>query len=209
MLFLKYWYNESMLPNFIKTILVGNKEGVSGSCIDGFNVGINSYINDQRKKIAAELLKLMTSKEVQKKLLMNKQSLTALDELYEDVEVCEVINCDLIKKIQPIERPATLVSDYDSYSFHFRMYLEEFLYGDETASKTLNRINDITRIYYISKDPHKISLWMSNHKILFITSYYFLNTVLMILLYIISPYTLRQKLTSEEKCYIGYDINYS
>lgn len=40
--------------------------------------------------------------------------------------------------------------DYTELSKKFRNYVYEFLYGDKTASYVLNKVNDITRIYYLS-----------------------------------------------------------
>jgi len=95
----------------------------------------------------------MTSKNVQKKYVMENKIISAINELYNDEEVCMVLDCNLIKGLQPIIRPSSLIRNYDEYSYHHTLYIHEFLYGNKTATETLNNIINILKIYSISINP--------------------------------------------------------
>ncbi|ORX82997.1 periplasmic binding protein-like II [Anaeromyces robustus] len=155
-IFLKWWYYYNLNDEgYSKIPIVGNYEGVSASGIGGMNAGISKYISKENIDASIEFLKFITSKEFQKKLLINKISFSSMTSLYDDDEVCQVVDCEIFKKMQFIPRPS--VVDYDEYSFNFRNYLKKFLYGNETAEDTLNNIIDITKIYYISINPNQSS----------------------------------------------------
>ncbi|ORY08501.1 hypothetical protein LY90DRAFT_519018 [Neocallimastix californiae] len=146
-IYLKYWY----YPHgdaYKKSVLVGKNEGVSGSTIGGYNIGINKYIDYKHKLAAIEVLKYFTSKEFQKNFTIAEKYFTGISSLYDDEEVCSAIACDLAKQFQPIARPL-LTEDYDDYSKEFRGYIFKFLYGNETASKVLSDIVDMTKVYEI------------------------------------------------------------
>ncbi|KAG4091624.1 hypothetical protein H8356DRAFT_1313100 [Neocallimastix lanati (nom. inval.)] len=129
---------------------LGKKEGISGSTIGGTNIGINNSIPTNRKKLAVDALQYMTSLKVQKKLMLNGKLLSAINSLYDDPEVCQIIDCKLIKNIQPIARPSNITNNYDDYSMKFRKLMEEFLYENKSASETLMNIDNIVRIHHIS-----------------------------------------------------------
>jgi len=84
---------------------------------------------------------------------MEKRITSAIDELYNDEEVCAILDCHLLKNLQPIIRPSSLIRNYDDYSYHHTLYIHEFLYGDKTATETLNNIINILKIYTISINP--------------------------------------------------------
>ena len=149
-IFIKFFDISNIHPSYKKTILVGNKEGVSASILGGSNIGINKYISDERKKGAVEVVKFLTSYDSQKFLVINYKIGSAINALYDDEEVCKEYDCNLAKGIQYIARPSALTNDYDEYSRTLRRYFVEFLYGDKDAVEALNEINDITRIYDIS-----------------------------------------------------------
>jgi len=148
-IFIKFFDVWNIHPSYKKTILVGNKEGVSASILGGSNIGINKYISNKRKKEAIEVLKFITSYDIQKFLVINYKIGSGINALYDDDEVCQVYHCNIAKDIQFIARPSALTNDYDEYSRTLRKYLNEFLYGDKDAVEALNEINDITRIYDI------------------------------------------------------------
>ncbi|OUM68879.1 hypothetical protein PIROE2DRAFT_3409 [Piromyces sp. E2] len=159
-IFIKNWYYTGIGDVWNKTILVGGTPGISGSSIGLFNMGISKYIPDERKKGAAEVIKFMTGKEMQKKyVIMKYGSYSGIQDLYDDPEVCSIIDCDIAKSVQPITRPSALTDNYDEYSSHVGKYLNEYLYGDTdiSAKDTLIKINDIIKIYTIEID-YKSSL---------------------------------------------------
>jgi len=142
----------SVHPSYKKTILLGNKEGISGSVVGGYNVGINSYISDSKKVLSIKALKFMTSREMQKKLMIETKTLSAIDDLYDDTEVCSVVDCNLIKNIQFFFH-----NHNEYYDNKFLDYINEFMYGDKTAVEVLEQISNINKFYYISINP-KISM---------------------------------------------------
>lgn len=149
-LFLKFWHFP-VNPVYKTIPLVGKKEGVSGSSIGGTNVGINKHISNSQKQLAAEALKFITSKEIQKKLMIKGKLNSAINSLYDDEEVCSVKDCELVKNIQPIARPNPKAVSYSNYSEKFRKYIYQFLFEDDTsASEILSKIENIAKIYEIS-----------------------------------------------------------
>lgn len=150
-IFTKFWYSHNNFPTYKKIPLIGYKKGISGSVIGGLNVGINKFISKDNINAAVKVVEFMTSMEIQKKLIMEYRSITAIQSLYKDEEVCKVVDCDLLNSIQPVARPCK--EKYDDYSFQFREYMKEFIYGNATAEEALNNIINIEKIYTISIDP--------------------------------------------------------
>eukprot|EP00833_Pecoramyces_ruminatium_P001582 jgi/Orpsp1_1/1175614/evm.model.c7180000054534.1 len=147
-IFSKFW-NRPYFSFYSKSILPGLKEGISGSTIGGYNIGINKYIKNENIIGALDILKFMTSRDIQRKIVVEMKSYSAITSLYNEEEVCKVIDCELYKNIQHISRPTSNYYDYNLYSMKFRNYIYEFLFGNKEASKVLKNIDDITKIYYI------------------------------------------------------------
>ena len=146
--------NSYINPVYNRTVLVGNHEGVSGSSVGLYNIGLNTFIDDEKKKLAAEVIKFITSWDIQKKYVMGQYRVfTGISGLYDDDEACENFDCKLAKEIQAVARPSSLTNNYDEYSTEFRRYLYEFLYEDGDAKETLDKIIDISKIYTISIRP--------------------------------------------------------
>jgi len=137
------------LPMYEMTPLPGKKDGISSSCLGGFNIGITKYIDDDKKKAAATVLEYFMSKEVQKKLIMNFSVMSGVN-IYDDEdseEICSVINCDIAKNAQGIVKPFYEDEGFENYSNRIIRYMNSFLYNDQSAESTLEKIDDITRIY--------------------------------------------------------------
>ncbi|ORX46944.1 periplasmic binding protein-like II [Piromyces finnis] len=147
-IFLKYW-NTMETKKYKQYRLPGGKPGISGSCVGGSNIGINLFSSDERKIGAALFIEFLTSKETQKELIISYGMSSGIMDLYNDKEVCEATNCELVKSIQYTNRPN---KDYDAYAAFFRMHAFEYLYGNKTASQVLHEINDYSKIYKISLD---------------------------------------------------------
>ncbi|ORX60797.1 periplasmic binding protein-like II [Piromyces finnis] len=152
-LFLKYWYIGTVHSSFKRSIIPGRNKGVSASTVGGTNIGINGYISEEKKKAALEALEYMTSLEGQRKYMHESTEFSALTELYDDEIVCKKYDCNILKKIQLIPRPSSVAKNYDEYSTQIRNYLYDFLYNGADASKTLEAMNDIVKIYNISIYP--------------------------------------------------------
>ncbi|ORX80267.1 periplasmic binding protein-like II [Anaeromyces robustus] len=226
-LFIKYW-NTAFAPYYNKTLLVGNKKGVSASTIGGSLIGINKYISEERIRAAAEFVRYITSYEIQKEKIMYSKGYTTLTPLYDDEEVCQYVDCELGKKVQPIIRPSNLTDNYDKYSTQFRKYFSDFLFGNKTAEETLTRINDITGIYYVTldnKENYAIVLIILIITIIIITImtlslifllinrykswFSFLSADLWLIIYFglmisIGPIILRYGEITHIKCHLGY-----
>jgi len=150
-LFLRYFYMMH-LPMFKATALPGRKKGVSGTVVIPNNFGISKYISEERKKAAAEFLKFVSLKEIQKKYIITNNMFSAITELYDDEEVCRVIECDIIKNAYPfsfMDNDAKLFGD-DNYHALYRETLFKYIYHDEPITEVLKEIEDITKIYTFS-----------------------------------------------------------
>lgn len=148
------FYNTTLLP--------GGKKGISGSVIGGFNLSISKYIDDKRRKDAIKVLEYITSREIQKKYVMQSRILSGILSLYSDEDVCLIKNCEFYNSIQFTGRPTNTTENYDGYSEKFREYIYEFLYGNKTSTEVLKKIDDITRIYYVSMNPKESKLGFIN-----------------------------------------------
>jgi len=148
-LFCKLSSNDFNL-NYTRSLLPGHKEGVSGTSVGGYNIGINKYSAPEKRDSVIETYKFLTSKKIQKELLIKYRIGSGIMSLYEDEEVCKNVDCEIFKKIQPIGRPNLISYDYDSYSELLRKYVYEFLYGNSSSYDVLKKIDDILKIYNIS-----------------------------------------------------------
>lgn len=136
----------------------GRVEGISGSILDGFNVGIINHIDEKKKKKAIEAFIYMTSEAVQKKFLMRRETLPGIKKLYYDEEVCAEADCELFTSLQPIGKPNDHIEKYDDYIKEYREYVYEFLYGNKSAKEVLRNVDYMSRVYYISLDTKETSL---------------------------------------------------
>ncbi|ORX80086.1 periplasmic binding protein-like II [Anaeromyces robustus] len=155
-IFIKYWYFPNMPFNV--TALPGGKVGISGSSIGGFNIGVSNYVDEDRKKAAVIALEYITSKDMQKRIVMENKLFSGIPSLYDEPEVCNVIDCEFFKSIQLIARPTSKSKNYSSYSEKFRKYIYEYLYGDKSPEYVLKKINDISKFYYISTNTENTNI---------------------------------------------------
>jgi len=150
-LFLRYYYF-GHVPLYKASALPGRKEGVSGTYVKTTNLSINKYIEEPRIKAAIEFLKFASLKETQKKYIINNFMYSAMTELYDDEEVCSVLECDVVKDAYPLSMKNNDVDFYgnDNYSKKYEKLLLKYLYKDEPMSEILKTIEDITKIYKFS-----------------------------------------------------------
>lgn len=83
---------------------------------------------------------------------------SSIPSIYEDEEVCNKLDCSLFKSIQPIGRPTAKTDNYDEYSKSYRKYIYEFIFGNETPINALKKIDDLTKIYYLSLNTDETSI---------------------------------------------------
>ena len=150
-LFIRYYYFVHV-PIFRVTALPGRKEGVSGTYVKSTNLSISKYIDEERKRAAIEFLKFASLKETQKKYIINNYMFSAMTELYDDEEVCSVIECDVVKDAYPFSLKTNDVNYFgnDDYNKKYQKILLNYLYKDEPLSVALKNIEDITKIYKFS-----------------------------------------------------------
>jgi len=127
--------------NYYKVSLPGNMEGVSSSYINGQYLAIPNSISGENMKAAVLALQYLTSKEVQKKILIENKSLyPTIPLLLYDEEVCLEFDCELLKNIQPVLIPNR--SDYDTYTFNLRGTLYGYIYGNMDVNTALQNFEN-------------------------------------------------------------------
>jgi len=158
-IFSNFWDFEHNVPNYNMTKLPGKTDDVNGSIIGGYLLGINNYISNEKKLAAAGVVKFLTSEYVQKEIILKQfRNFSGLFKLYDDEEVCSYTDCEMIKSIQGIERPSTLIDNYEDYSSKYTNLLAEFLFDHKPIKEVLSEIEDITRIYFYSMKSSTIEL---------------------------------------------------
>jgi len=158
-LFFKFYYMPVNNDIIDFAILPGEKEGISAADIWSYNIGINNAISEERKKRSAIALSYINSKQIQRKMTMEKKFYSAITSLYDEKEVCEILNCSLFKQIQPIVLSSIINNNYIEYSEKVYQYFYEYMFENETsAKKTLKRIVDINKIYTITLDTQDTSI---------------------------------------------------
>ncbi|ORX84437.1 periplasmic binding protein-like II, partial [Anaeromyces robustus] len=161
-LFMKFWVFFGVLhnDNYVLSILPGMKEGISGSALIGYNIGISKNIQKDKKDAAIKAVEFMTSKGFQKKLVLQEIIISGILSLYDDEEVCSSIkNCEVYKDVQLIAKPVNKTDNYIEYSEKFTNYFYGYLYGNstETEESVLKKIDDLTKIYHIAMDSKETS----------------------------------------------------
>jgi len=128
------------------------KEGVSGSLALSNSVGINKYISEKKIDAAMQFIKYIASKEVQKDLVINHQLVSAMESIYNDTEVCNVINCDMIHGAMPFTSMNNSLSEFgnDRYRRKYRQYMNDYMFGGVKLMDTLDNIENSLTIYSFS-----------------------------------------------------------
>ncbi|OUM66701.1 hypothetical protein PIROE2DRAFT_6016 [Piromyces sp. E2] len=162
-LFSNFWDFEHNIPNYYMSPPPGKNEDVNGSCLGGYLLGINNYISNDRKLASAEIIKFLTSEYVQKEIILKYfKSFSGLFKLYDDPEICSYTDCELIKTIQGIERPSSVIDNYEYYSNKYTDLIAEFLFNNKSINEVLSEIEDITKIYDFSITSSTIGLDSQN-----------------------------------------------
>jgi len=140
------------IPLYKVTALPGKNKGVCGSYLKSINISISKYVDEERRKAAVEYLKFITLKETQKKYIINNYLYSAMTELYEDEDVCNVIECDVINDVYPFSfrnNDVNLFGD-DLFNIKYTDTLLNYLYKNHSLSETIKTIDDMTKIYKFS-----------------------------------------------------------
>jgi len=157
-LFSNFW-DCPPIPNYVMSVLPGRMEGITGSCILGFNLGVSNYISDDRKSAAIKVLNFFTSRSIQKEIIMKQFYLySGISSLYDDKEVCSILDCNFKREVQTVIKPFKEVEDYNSYSKKFLSLLYEGLYEEKDPLTVLQKIDDITKIYNFTIKTETVAL---------------------------------------------------
>jgi len=163
MLFTRYFY----VPHaniYTITPLPGKTENVSGTIVIPYNFIVNKYIDNDKKEAAMEFMKYISSKEVQKNIILKKSLPSAYMELYDDPEVCNSTEgfkeCDLMKQIQPFSFMSNDVNKFADNNYHtnYKRYLFDYLYNDASLDDVLKKVEDLTKIYKLSLKTEETSI---------------------------------------------------
>jgi len=130
--------------------LPGLKEGISGTMAQGSNIGIVGDIDEDKKDAAIEVFKFLTSKDMQRMMLMSGVAVTSIKEFLDDEIVCQYLLCDVIKDSQITAEPSFVKDGPTDFRAKYQKYIYQFLYDNKTVEETLKQINDVTKVYRIS-----------------------------------------------------------
>eukprot|EP00833_Pecoramyces_ruminatium_P017547 jgi/Orpsp1_1/1191579/evm.model.d7180000087128.1 len=137
-------------PYFYFSPLPGRKKGITGTTVTGYNIGIDNSISNSKKNDAITVLKFITSKDLQKKLVINNLAISGISSIYNEAEVCEIVDCALYKNSQFVAKPVEAADNFDEYDEKYRSYIRQFLFGDKEAKDVLKSIINLTKLYYFS-----------------------------------------------------------
>jgi len=141
-------YNIDDKGHYYTSEMPGEINGIHGSCLTSYNIGVPKFIPEEKIRAAVEVVKYFTSLETQKNVFVKIfKNYSAIKSLYDDPEVCEYLNCTIAKKIQSIQRPGNLVEDYDSYAARVVNLFFDYLYNKKSAKDILLNIDNLTRVY--------------------------------------------------------------
>lgn len=157
-LFLKFWYIKS--KRYLVSALPGAEENISGSALGGHNAGINIYSKLEKRKEVIEAFQFITSKDMQRKYIVSNNYYSAIPSLYDEEEVCSIVDCNYFKNIQLTARQFTNKTNYDQYSYKFREYVYEYIYGNKSEIEVLKNIKEIDFFYYPTLSTRFTVIWL-------------------------------------------------
>jgi len=184
-------------PSFTPSALPGAKEGVSGTIVIPNNIAVSKYIDDDRKEAAIEFVKFVASKDVQKRFIINGFMYSANMDLYENEEVCSVLNCDVVRNSYPFSFMSNDIKFFcdDNYHIKYRNTIFKYLYGNEPIDKVLKELDDVTRVYKYSTDTEVSNVGLT----MFIIFLVCITIVFLSLIFVfIKPFEKRFKFLSKD-----------
>jgi len=134
-IFLNYW-NVDNNSIYEKSVSPGFEENVFSSYVRDINIALSKYANEESINGATMIIKFLTSKEIQKQIIINYHIYSELLSLYDDEEVCSVVNCDYYKNLQPITIPP--IQNYGNFSHYVKENFNKYLNGELMADELLN-----------------------------------------------------------------------
>lgn len=97
-------------------------------------------------------MKFLTSKETQKNYCIKNYLISAIDSLYDDEEVCKIIDCNAIKDAQPFTSLRFTDDEFGNnyYLKKYKQYMFEYMYEDKPLMKMLENIHNILTLFQFS-----------------------------------------------------------
>jgi len=161
-LFIKMYYMSGLIiegSHYEAAHMPGIKEGIYGTALVGYNIGIIGSIDEKKLMPAVEAVKYMTSRKIQKELVLLEYIISGISSLYEEEDICSKIRfCDLYRDPQAITVTNTLVNPNEDYSKKILEYLNDFLFKNGTTSVFIEKVQDLTKVYSFSFNPQKNSI---------------------------------------------------
>jgi len=157
-LFLQFWYLPNIYnPMYVTSALPGYKSGVSGSIGLANSLGICKYIGEDRIKAAAEVVKFIVSKDTQRNYVIPFGSMSAIPSLYEEDQVCKMVNCEIIKAASPLTSMEFTRDGFgsDDFNLKYRGYIMDYLYRNMTSKEAVENIHKIIAIHNLSLDTNE------------------------------------------------------
>jgi len=110
------------------------------------------HISEKKKKAAAEVLKYLSSKEAQKKYIIPNNYFSGISSLYDDEEVCSMIDCDVAKGAEPFSTMMFKSEFYERelYISKTQEYIYDYLYYNKSLSEIIKKIDNMTKFYTFS-----------------------------------------------------------
>ncbi|OUM65869.1 hypothetical protein PIROE2DRAFT_7026, partial [Piromyces sp. E2] len=166
-LFMQFRYASYANENYVLSLMPGGKEGISSAIVSGFNYGINKYIKREHQYAAKQVLKYFSTKEVNKKVMLNSYVVSPIPSLFDDEDICRKFDCELIKNLQMDNKMFLEYNDYNYYSKKFRKYIFEYVYDDKPLEGAIKNIENLTKIYNLSlntEDTYVVYWAITNKK---------------------------------------------
>ena len=105
-----------------------------------YNIGIPNTIDNKKLSAAIIAMKYIISKDLHREAVYNQLTVPFMPSLYDDEELCKVINCEMFKNLQLVGRHEVKdLHDVDSYTEKLREYFFEFIYGNKNALDVLKK----------------------------------------------------------------------
>jgi len=149
-IFVKSYYLGSN-PQFVGTAIPG-RNGVFGSILSPSFIAVNRYVEKDKQAAAVEFLKYYTSERVQKEYFMKNGIFSIVSDLYKDEEACLYVDCEVIRESKPYIYVGYDTGKYTQVDYYnkIREYTYQHVYGNTSITKTMKKLNDLKKTYYLS-----------------------------------------------------------
>lgn len=123
---------------------------------------------------------------VHRKLIIEEEIYSPINNLYNDEEICEIVECDLFENIKPysVVNLNNIINDenfdFETYIRKYKNYIYKYIYENKTLEETIKSIEDINRFYYLSLDTTNTFVGLILYIIYFVISSIMLLSIIFI-----------------------------